>query len=265
MSLLYIPLFITLRWLDVADIVLVAILLYQLYNLVKGSAAVNIFIGILLIYVLWVIVKAFDMQLLGGILGKFIDVGVITLIIVFQQELRKFLLFIGTTDIFTKTKLGKGIFDFKLNVPTNNELDINTIVKACKNMSETKTGAIIVLARNSDLKFYSATGDQLDAGISIRILESIFYKNSPLHDGGVIIADNRIKAARCVLPVTENSSFPSHLGMRHRAAVGITEASDATAIVVSEQTGEISYSKAGELVHSLTTERLKELMEKDFK
>lgn len=258
-------LFISFRWLDALDILLVAILLYQLYKLVKGSAAINIFIGILVVYLSWILVKALDMQLFGSILGKFIDVGVITLIIVFQQELRRFLLFLGTTDIFSKSKLGKSLFDLKFNNTSNGALDIHSIVRACKNMSESKTGAIIVLTKNSDLAFYLNTGDLIDASLSSRILESIFYKNSPLHDGAIIITDNKIKAARCVLPVTESNDFPSHLGMRHRAAVGITESSDAIAVIVSEQTGEISYAKEGSLKHSLSPERLKELLEKDFK
>jgi uncharacterized protein (TIGR00159 family) len=131
-------------------------------------------------------------------------------------------------------------------------------------MSETKTGAIIILTKNNRLKFYADTGDTIDAKVSVRMIESIFYKNSPLHDGAIIISDNIITAARCVLPVTEHSDFPAHLGMRHRAAVGITENSDAIAIVVSEQTGEISVSKDGELKHALSPERLKEILEKEF-
>lgn len=259
-----IPLFIQVRWVDGIDIVLVAILLYQIYNLVKGSAAINIFIGMLLIYLLWIIVKALDMQLFSGILGKFIDVGVIMLVVLFQQEIRKFLLYIGTTEFFKKNTFRKNIFDFKFGASSGTSTDITPIIKACRNMSETKTGAILVITKNSNLKFYSDTGDQLDAKISSRMIENIFFKNSPLHDGAVIIANNKIKAARCVLPVTERNDFPAHLGMRHRAAVGITEASDAVAIVVSEQTGEISYSKGGELKHSLTAERLKELLENDL-
>ena len=260
----FIPLFIKVRWIDVIDILLVAALIYQLYYLVKGTVAINIFIGIILFYLLWLIVKALNMQLFGSILGKFIDVGFIALLIVFQQELRRFLLFIGTSDIFTKGKIGKGLFDFKWQVNKGQSLDINAIVKACKNMSESKTGAIIILTKNNDLKFYSNTGDVIDAKVSVRMIESIFYKNSPLHDGAIIISDNIIMAARCVLPVTEHADFPAHLGMRHRAAVGITENTDALAIVVSEQTGEISYSTNGELKHALTPERLRELLEKEF-
>ena len=255
--------FINIHWLDAVDILLVAILLYQLYYLVKGTVAINIFIGTFLFYLLWLIVKALDMQLFSSILGKFIDVGAIALIIVFQQELRRFLLFIGTSDFFNK-KFGKGLFDFKWNVVKHQLLDIHSVVKACKNMSETKTGAILIISTNSELKFYVNTGDFLDAKISVRMIESIFYKNSPLHDGAIIISENKIKAARCVLPVTENADFPAHLGMRHRAAVGITENSDAIAIVVSEQTGEISFSKEGELKNSISPERLKDLLEEEF-
>lgn len=257
-------LFITIKFIDVIDVLLVAALIYQLYYLIKGTVAVNIFVGILLFYLLWIAVKALNMQLFGSILGKFIDVGFIALLIVFQQELRRFLLFIGTSDFFTKSKFGKGLFDFKWQVTTETSLDINAIIKACKHMGETKTGALIIITKNNDLKFYANTGDTIDAKVSGRMIESIFYKNSPLHDGAVIISNNVIVAARCVLPVTENNDFPAHLGMRHRAAVGITENTDAIAIIVSEQTGEISLSKEGDLKYSLSPERLKELLEKEF-
>ncbi|MCX6296475.1 MAG: diadenylate cyclase CdaA [Bacteroidetes bacterium] len=265
MVILFITTFITVRWIDVVDILLVAALIYQLYNLVKGTVAINIFIGIMLIYLLWFIVKLMNMQLFGSILSKFIDVGFIALLIVFQPELRRFLLYLGTSDIFNKGKIGKGLFDFKWNVNPSQTLDINSIVKACKSMSSNKTGAIIILTKENDLKFYANTGDAIDAKVSVRMIESIFYKNSPLHDGAIIISDNIITAARCVLPVTEHADFPAHLGMRHRAAVGITENTDAIAIVVSEQTGEISYSVGGELKHALNPERLKELLEKEYK
>lgn len=261
---LFIHCFIVIRWIDVVDILLVAVLLYQLYYLVKGTVAINILIGILLFYLLWLVVKALNMQLFGSILSKFIDVGFIALLIVFQQELRRFLLFIGTSNVFTKGTISKSLFDFKWQTNQDQKLDINAIVKVCKNMSETKTGAIIILTKNNELKFYANTGDVIDAKVTVRMIESIFYKNSPLHDGAIIISNNIITAARCVLPVTEHSDFPAHLGMRHRAAVGITENSDAIAIVVSEQTGEISLSKEGELKHALSPERLKEILEKEF-
>jgi len=256
--------FISMDWIDIIDILLVAILIYQLYYLVKGTAAINIFLGILLFYLLWLIVKGLNMQLFGSILRKFIDVGFIALLIVFQQEIRRFLLLVGTSDMFKKGKLGKAIFDFKWGEKTIEELDTNSIVKACKNMSTNKTGALIILTKKNDLNFYAKTGDVLDAKLSVRIIENIFFKNSPLHDGALIISNNKLVAARCVLPVTENTDFPAHLGMRHRAAVGVTEMTDAIAIVVSEQTGEISFCKEGILKHSLTQERLKELLDREF-
>jgi uncharacterized protein (TIGR00159 family) len=257
--------FITLRWIDIIDIILVAVLIYQLYYLLKGTVAINILIGILLFYILWLLVKMLNMQLFGSILGKFIDVGFIALLIVFQQELRRFLLLIGTSDLFKKGKFKKGLFDFSWQTTNEKSLDINAIVKACEYMSETKTGALIVLTTNNDLKFYANTGDIIDAKVSVRILESIFYKNSPLHDGAVIISQNKITGARCVLPVTEQENFPSNLGMRHRAAVGITESTDALAVIVSEQTGEISFAKEGKLQTNISPEELRRVLDKEFK
>jgi diadenylate cyclase len=264
-SVAFLSAFYALHWIDIIDIVLVAILIYQLYYLLKGTVAVNIFTGILLFYLLWIIVRMLDMKLFGSILGKFIDVGFIALLIVFQQELRRFLLLIGTSDIVTSGKLTKKVFDFKWQTEAVSDkgLDVNAIVKACENMGESKTGALIVITASNDLKFYANTGDIIDAKVSTRILESIFYKNSPLHDGAVIITDNKITGARCVLPVTERDNFPAHLGMRHRAAVGITESTDAIAIVVSEQTGEIAVSKAGKLQNNIAPEQLRTLLEKD--
>ena len=142
--------------------------------------------------------------------------------------------------------------------------DLLAITKACKDMSETRTGALIILAAGNDLNFYIKTGEQLDAKVSANTLESIFYKNSPLHDGAVIISNGKIRAARCVLPITEREDFPSHLGMRHRAAAGITEASDAIAIIVSEQTGEISLCKGGHLENGIGAEKLKQRIEKEM-
>ncbi|MGL4596743.1 MAG: diadenylate cyclase, partial [Bacteroidia bacterium] len=215
-------LFITFRWQYVLDIFLVAILIYQLYKLVRGTAALNIFIGMAAFYVFYRLVRLLDLDLFSSILGKFIDVGVIALLIVFQQELRRFFLFIGTYNVMSRERIRKAIFKWGEETDEVN-LDLLALIKACRNMAESKTGAIMVIARTNDLKFYANTGDPVDARVSVRMLESIFYKNSPLHDGAVIISGNTIRAARCVLPVTENNEFPAHLGMRHRAAVGITE------------------------------------------
>src|ERR1022692_1249438 len=198
--------FIDFSLVDIADILLVALLMYRMYYLVKGTVAVNIFIGILFVYLLWLVVKYLDMRLFGSILEKFIDVGFIALIVVFQPEIRRFLLFIGTTSF---RGVARGIFDFKWQARRSFELDIPALVKACRNMAENKTGAIIVITRNSELKFYANTGESIEAGVSVKLIESIFYKNSPLHDGAILISDNIIKAARCVLPVTESSEFPA--------------------------------------------------------
>lgn len=251
---------------DAIDILLVAIMLYQLYKMVKGTAAVNVFIGLALIYVVWIIVRAFELKLLGSILGKFINVGVIAVMVVFQQEIRKFLLYIGSNE-FIKNKNWKTIFSFSGQSTASSRfvLDADSVINACFNMSETKTGALIIISRKSDLKFYVNTGEMVDSALTDKMLENIFYKNSPMHDGAVIIKDNRIIAARCVLPVTENENFPSHFGMRHRAAVGLTETTDALAITVSEQTGNVSLTVNGEINSNLNRDKLRYLIEKNLK
>ncbi len=257
-------LFITFRWLDALDILLVSFLLYQLYHIVRGTVAINIFAGILSFYLLWLFVKALNMQLLGSILGQFIGVGVIALIVVFQQEIRRFLLLVGTKGLLGNKNLTREIFSFTRPVRAQRKIDSTSIVKACKNMSETRTGAIIIVAKDTDIRFYASTGEPINAKVSPRLIESIFFKNSPLHDGAIVVNNNMITAARCVLPVTENDNFPAALGMRHRAAVGITEHSDSFAIVVSEQTGEIAYSLEGELTSNVSPEQLRIALEKEF-
>ncbi len=256
-------LFISFRWQDAIDIFLVALLMYQLYRLVKGTAALNIFIGVALVYLFYRFVRMMDMDLFSSILGKFIDVGVIALLIVFQQELRRFFLFVGSYKGLGGQRFTKALFTWGSESKFT-PLDIPAVVRSCKNMSDGKTGAIIVITRNNDLKFYSNTGDPIDAKVSVRMLESIFYKNSPLHDGAVIITNNTIRAARCVLPVTENNDFPAHLGMRHRAAVGVTENADCLAVTVSEQTGEIAVAKEGVMQSNLSIDELKEFLEKNL-
>jgi len=245
---------------ELIDITLVGILIYQLYKLVKGTVAINIFIGLATIYLLWKIVSAFHFQLLSEILGQFIGVGVIILAIVFQQELRKFLILIGKG----KVMKNKGFLKFNFVSEHNLELNTKEIAKACEKMSNTKTGAIIILTQIDDLAVFSESGVEMNAEISVPMIESIFYKNSPLHDGAVIIKNNKIISARSVLPVSNSNDFPGHLGMRHRAAVGITEESDALAIIVSEETGEISYVKDGELFTKRNPRQLEEFLNKIF-
>lgn len=250
---------------DAIDILLVAIILYLLYNMVKGTSAVNIFIGLALIYVVWIVTKAFELKLLSSLMGKFVNVGVIAIMVVFQQEIRKFLLYIGSNE-FIRSRNWRNILKFNINKAEEGiELDVDELITACFNMSETKTGALIIISRKSDLKFYINSGEKVDSALTARMLENIFFKNSPLHDGAVIIINNRIVAARCVLPVTEKENFPANYGMRHRAAVGITETTDAIAISVSEQTGAVSLTTHGEINAGLTREKLRFLLEKNIR
>jgi diadenylate cyclase len=258
----FIPIFLQLRLLDVVDILLVALLLYQLYALIRGTGAMHIFLGILSIYLVWWLVRLFEMDLLSAILGQFISVGVLALIIVFQPEIRKFLLLVGTRSILNKGS--RNILRKFWNMEEEDKLNISPIIEACEHFSENRTGALIVLARRNELENVVETGVLTKAIISQQMLESIFYKNSPLHDGAVIVSKNRIMAARCVLPVSENPSFPSTLGLRHRAAAGITEQSDAIAIIVSEQTGRISWCVKGQIMLNVRLVQLREFLVKTF-
>jgi len=253
----------SLRIVDIIDIILFAILLYEIYNLVKGTAAIRIFIGIIAVYIIWKVVKALQMQLLTEILGQFISVGVIALIVVFQPEIRQFLLLVGNTRII-KTQRKRFLFwRFKINNPVN--LNIDKIVKACQKMAETKTGALIVITQQNELVQYIATGQAVDSKISEVLLETIFFKNSPLHDGAVIITGEHIRAARCILPVSNKATIPPFYGLRHRAAVGITEKSDAIVIIVSEERGDIAYSYEGNLYQHISPANLFTALERLFK
>jgi diadenylate cyclase len=252
------------RLVDVIDIILFAILLYQVYNLVKGTTAIKIFVGIIAVYVVWKVVKALQMQLLGEILGQFISIGVIVLIIVFQPEIRQFLLLLGNTRFIRSEKRKRFLF-WKIKVENPFEEHIDTIVHACKKLADSKTGALIVITRENELRSYVETGQVIDARISGPLLESIFFRNSPLHDGAVIISGDVIRAARCILPVSNNSSVPVYLGLRHRAAIGITERSDAIALIVSEERGKISYSMEGKISENVTPSQLNDFLRNNFK
>lgn len=256
------PAFIQIRLLDVIDIFLVAILIYYLYKIIRGTGAVNIFLGILSIYIIWWFVRFFEMELLTEILGQFISVGVLALIVVFQPEIRKFLLLLGTRSFLGERT--RNFFGRFWQSGEENRLNINDIVTACEHLAGTRTGALIVITRENNLDFFVETGQIMDAVISRPLLENIFYKNSPLHDGAIIITKNRIRAARCVLPVSDSSMFPSYLGLRHRAAVGVSEQSDAVAIIVSEQTGRISWVKDAILKRNIKPVELKEMLAREF-
>lgn len=254
--------FIPFSYLDVLDILLVAILLYYIYKLLKGTVAINILIGIAFIFLIWKITQALNMEMLSGILGYLLSGGVIALIIVFQQEIRKFLLMIGTTNFSSK----KGFLtQLKfLHSEMSSETDVDKILKACSNMAKTKTGALIVIEKTNSLDFLINNGDAMNALINEVILESIFFKNSPLHDGATIIRDNYIVATRVVLPISDSTKIPARFGLRHRSAIGVTEKTDAVCILVSEETGEISYIKDGEFVLYTTPQELNEKLKKDL-
>ncbi len=249
--------FISFRWLDFIDILLVAVLLYQLYKLVKGTVAIRIFLGILSIYLVWKLVSALQMELLSEILGQFIGVGVLALIIVFQQEIRRFLILVGSQSSVKGQGYFRRLFRWNKFEGNSSGININAIIRACMQMSKSKTGALIILALDDELKYYASTGEKIDAKLNAHLLESIFFKNSPLHDGGLIIYDNRIVAARCILPVSDNPEIPGNFGLRHRAAIGITENSTAIAIIVSEETGKIAVAKKGKWEDNLSIDQLR--------
>ena len=257
-----IPLFLHVRILDVIDILLVAFLLFSLYQLLKGTAAVNIFLGILAIFVIWRLVKSLQMDLLSDLLGAFISVGFIAFIVVFQPEIRKFLLAVGSPGFITRKRF-RTLFS-KLQLENSNLADIDPVVQACHRMSHSLTGALIVIGLENDLSEFKETGVAIDAIISDQLIESIFYKNNPMHDGALIITDNKIKTARCILPVSAKMDLPSEFGLRHRAAIGVTEKNDSIAIIVSEQTGRISYCRNGELTLDVKASGLKTMLTEDF-
>lgn len=244
---------------DAVDILLVAVLLYQLYRLIRGTAALSIFIGIFLIYLFWLIVKALNMELTSALLGQVIGVGAIALIILFQQEVRRFLLVIGNR-YMSRQKFSLGKIFASMGDETESPREAEEIVRAAESMSSKKVGALIVLARRSSLDIYSDGGERLDAVISAELLETIFFKNSPLHDGAVLIIDGKIHSARCPLPITDRVTLPSRFGMRHRAAIGISEHTDALVVVVSEESGKISVVESGEIKENITPNELRHFL-----
>ncbi|MGC9345055.1 MAG: diadenylate cyclase CdaA [Bacteroidales bacterium] len=255
-------LFIPIRLLDILDILLVAFLMYQLYLLVRGTVAINIIIAVLAIYIFWWFVRMLKMELLSSILGQVIGVGVIALIIVFQQEIRRFLIMMGSRYISRNRmrfeKLLKMDFDPRPAIKTR------SILKAVISLSNSLTGALIVIRKKSTLDIYAQSGDIMNANTTSRLIISIFNKLSPLHDGAIIIDKEKIAAARVVLPVTDNPDLPPEYGLRHRAALGISELTDAFVIVVSEENGKVSVARNGELIRDVSNKGLFELIEKEY-
>ena len=248
---------------DFIDIILVAVLLYYIYKLVRGTVAINIFIGIVIVWALWKLTELLQMKMISSIVGGFMNIGLIALIIVFQQEIRKFLLMIGSTNFASKRNFIKHFKFLKQEgLPTNT--DVDAIINACEKMGHSKTGAILVIERNNSLDFVKSSGDKMNIKITQPIIESIFYKNSPLHDGAAVIQENYITATRVILPVSNERTIPLRFGLRHRAAVGITEKTDSLCLVVSEETGLISYIKNGEFVLFKNSEELIDIIKKDL-
>jgi len=253
--------FITVRWLDILDIILVALLFYQLYKLVRGSIAVNIFIGIFSLYLIWQIVKYLNMNLLTTILGQFMGVGVIALIIVFQQEIRRFFLLIGSKYMSSTGNFSiRRFFTNTQDSIVYNYADI--LGETLVSMSKSLTGALIIIAIKSELQNIVDSGLVINADIKKGLIKSIFFKNSPLHDGAMVIRRNKIIAARCLLPISQRRDLPANYGLRHRSAIGLTETTDALVFIVSEETGAISYSYEGNIYPLKTKEDIVEIIKK---
>ena len=245
---------------DLVDILLVAYLLYQTYRLMKDSGSINIFIGILVFIGCWIIVsQVLEMRLLGSIFDKLVSVGVLALIVLFQDDVRKFLVTVGSH------KRWENLLRFlrKNNQEKVEQSDIMPIVMACMSMSKSKTGALIVVERNIPLNEIIRSGDTINADVNQRLIENIFFKNSPLHDGAMIIRHKQIVAAGCILPVSHDLNIPKELGLRHRAAMGVSQETDALAIIVSEETGGISAAYKGQFHLRLTAEELERILTKE--
>ena len=250
-------LFIHFGIIDIIDILLVAFILYEVYELIKGTAASKIFSAVVLIYFVSLFVEMLKMKLLSTIMGTIINVGVIALIVVFQQEIRKFLLMLGSR--YTKENY---LALFK-NIKTEGNYTADSIAKICKaavEMSDAKTGALIVISRGSSLKAFTEFGEIINSDINAQLIESLFYKNSPLHDGALLIQNNKIYAAKCILPVSENPELKEGLGLRHRSALGMSEVSDTITIVVSEQSGNISIAHDSKIFQIKNFDRLPKII-----
>lgn len=242
---------------DLIDIFLVAILLYYLFKMVKVSGMRPLFVGVVIFMVFWVLVtKVFGMMLLGSILDKFVNIGLILLVILFQDEIRRFLMSLGSKKGWK--------YVAKMLVPKGEQhkdvSHITAIALACMNMAKTKTGALIVIQNDLQLSLYEQTGELINADVSSRLIENVFFKNSPLHDGAMIVVGDKIRAAGCILPISQNPNIPKSLGLRHRAGLGIAQETDAMVIVVSEETGNISFAQEGRLKTNISPEELQQFI-----
>lgn len=264
MMLLEIFGFLRLSFMDIMDILLVALIIYQIFRWIRGSSAMSIFVAILALYVIRVIVAALNMKLMSAIMDTVLDVGVVALIVIFQPEIRRLLTRLGNR--YRSATNGEGILSkiFGNNSSKLGSEAVKELTEACRSMSLEKTGALIVMQHQTPLDYIVETGDRIDANINRRLLMNLFFKNSPLHDGAVIINNGRIVAARCTLPITQKTDIPPSFGMRHKAAIGISEETDADVIVVSEETGNISFVKEGNVTHIGNINELKLLLTDSF-
>lgn len=243
---------------DALDIILVALFLFYLYKLMKESGTINIFFGVLAFIVVWVLTsEVLEMRLIGTILDKVMSIGLIILVILFQDQIKRFLVELGNHN---RWRFFSRMFSHHHGAKKGNQADarksILAIVYACMSMSKSKTGALIVIQQSLPLDQYENTGDSIDGLINTRLIENVFFKNSPLHDGALIIAHDRVKAAGCILPVSHDTKIPRYMGLRHRSALGISQATDAAAIVVSEETGNISFAHKGKIDTRLSSTEL---------
>ncbi|MDR2841237.1 MAG: diadenylate cyclase CdaA [Paludibacter sp.] len=240
---------------DIVDIVLAATMLYYVYRVLKKSGAASIFIGVLIFIAIWYLAtRVLRMEMLGGIFDRIINVGAFAIVVLFQDEIRRFFSRIGSQKHWSIFTVFKKIFGTTDKEKKNYELQ--QILISCRNLARNHVGALIVITRTSDLEFYAQSGETIDANVNSRLIENIFFKNSPLHDGALMVSNGRLKAAGCILPVSRNTNISKSLGLRHRAAIGITEQTDAVAVVVSEETGYMSYAVGGEITTRVSSEQL---------
>lgn len=243
---------------DIIDILLVASLLYYLYRQMKSSGSIVVFQGVVAVLVAWLLVtQVFQMRLLGAILNGIVNVGLIVVVVIFQNEIRQLLFRVGSRRQWTAMMR---FFGREIEAQEMRQAWIDRLVLACKSMSEKKVGALICIQNDDDLSAYIQTGDEFDAAVTTRLVEQVFYKNTPLHDGAMIIVGNRIKAAACILPVSHSRRLPAELGLRHRSAVGLTEVTDARVVIVSEETGDISVAYRGRIQRGLTPHTLQKAL-----
>lgn len=244
---------------DILDILIVAALLYYIYKIMKESGTISIFYGVLAFILVWIVASEIvGMRLIGTILDKFMSIGLLVLVILFQDQIKRFLVELGSQKRWRI--IAKLLHHHKADNEAEKNRWVMPVVYACMNMSRSKTGALIVIAQSMNLESYEASGDRIDAEINARLIENIFFKNSPLHDGALIISKNRLMAAGCILPVSHDQSIPRSMGLRHRSGLGISQATDAVAIIVSEETGNISVASRGKITSKLTSTELEQML-----